>query len=168
MDAHDSPFDAVHVLRNAQVKGLPAEPLAVRILQLMGFEEPNSPNIWAFGGFLMALLATVASIMAGARMVRLRLQQKGEEQEGFTGFELSVSSPISLKSFDENEGIDLGGSSVLSCPNPSTEIQKKKRKKESMKWTMKVGLEDRMALSIVRQSDNWATMRNHTCSVTFF
>ena len=61
------------------MKGLPAEPLAVRILQPMGFEEPNLPNIWAFGGFLMALLATVASIMAGARMVRLRLQQKGEE-----------------------------------------------------------------------------------------
>ena len=116
----------------------------------------------------MALLATVASIMAGARMVRLILQQKGEEQEGFTSFELSVSSPVSLKSFDENEGIDLGGSSVLSCPNPSAEIQKKKRKKESMKWTMEVVLEDRMDLSIVRQSDNWATTRNHTCPVAFF
>ena len=73
----------------------------------------------------MALLATVARIMAGARMVRLRLQQKGEEQEGFIGFDLSVSSLVSLKSFDENEGIDLGGSFVLSCPNPSAEIQKK-------------------------------------------
>ena len=73
MVSHDSPFDAVHVLRNVQVKGLPAEPLAVRILQLMGFEEPNSLNIWAFGGFLMALMATIASIMAGARMVRLIL-----------------------------------------------------------------------------------------------
>lgn len=164
MDAHGSPFDAVHVLRNAQVKGLPAEPLAVRILQLMGFEEPNSPNIWAFGGFLMALLATVASIMAGARMVKLRLQQKGAEQEGFTGYQLSVSSPVSLKSFDEKEGIDLGGSSVFSRPNPSQEIQNKKRKKENMKWATEVGLEDRMDLSIVRESDNWATARNHEIS----
>lgn len=163
MDVHDSPFDAVQVLRTAQVKGLPAEPLAVRILQLMGFEEPNSPNIWAFGGFLMALLATVASIMAGARMVRLRLQQKEAEQEGFTGFELSVSSPVSLKCFDENEGIDLGGSSVFSFPNSSPEIQKK-RKKENMKWTTEVGLEDRMDLSIVRESDNWAVASNHEMS----
>ena len=116
----------------------------------------------------MALLATVAIIMAGARMVKIRLQQKGEEQEGFTGFELLVSSLVSLKSFNENEGIDLGGSSVLSCPNPSAEIQKNKRKKESMKWTMEVGLEDRMDLSIVRQSDNWDTARNHTRSISFF
>lgn len=142
------------------MKGLPAEPLAARILQMMGFEDPNSPNIWAFGGFLMALLATVASIMAGARMVRLRLQQKGAEQEGFTGDELSISSPVSLISFDEYEGIDLGSSSVFSRPNPSQEIQKKKRRKENMKWTMEVGLEDRRDLSIVRESDNWATARN--------
>ncbi|KAH9319712.1 hypothetical protein KI387_021481, partial [Taxus chinensis] len=42
--------------KDAQMNSLSAEPLAFRILQMMGYEESILPNTWVLGGILMALL----------------------------------------------------------------------------------------------------------------
>eukprot|EP01018_Ginkgo_biloba_P026956 Gb_01321 [translate_table: standard] len=169
MEIHDNSLGGIPVINGAQTNSLSAESLAVRILQMIGIGVSDSPNIWALGGCVVAIVATVASIVTGARMVRLRLQPR-TEQEGFCHGELSISLPFPQSSFDKKKGI--GFPSFSSNLITAQEMQEERREKNKKKKA--IGLENSTDISakrtqgdlfIARQSENWATARGHEISL---
>ncbi|GLJ11164.1 hypothetical protein SUGI_0145080 [Cryptomeria japonica] len=166
MDIHMWPFEGTNVFRDAQMKSLSAEPLAVRVVQMMASEESLLPSIWALGGILMALVATVASIITGARMIRLKLQEKRAEHDELVRNELAILSSVSLDSSYEDEGTEMPSCSSSSSSHlfPSQEIRmmkRKKRREQAMEWM----LEDPNDLFTVRETQNWATLRGYEMAV---
>lgn len=152
MDVHQVSFEGIHLFRDAQVKSLSAEPLTIRILQMIGCGESNLPSLWALGGILMALVATVASIVTGARMVRLRLQEKRVEEEELCGSKLAIFAPGSC---DADEGFEFDRcSSSLSTSSSSSSSSSPHvmRRRKSMEWGV-----TKRDLFVGRESDDWAT-----------
>lgn len=163
MDIKEWPLEGTNVFRDAQMKSLSsAEPLAVRVLQMITSEESLLPNMWALGGILMALMATVASIITGARIIRLKLQEKRAEQEELVRNEMAILSSVSLRSPYEDEGFEMPSCSYSSSshlfPSEETRLMKRKKHRETaMKWRV----EDSSDLYIARESENWATLRGY-------